>query len=208
MADKFDNFDELAANEVAGADYRILLRRATDSIAILAIHGGGIEPGTSEIADAIAEEDLSAGTTFSFYTFEGIRSKNNSDLHITSTHFDEPQAESLIGDSKVVITIHGEHSEEDGEGIFLGGLDVRLGRRIGQALKTAGFQVGKHKNPNLQGIEPENICNRGQTNAGVQLEISRTIRQQMFASLMTRTGRKTTKPAFKRFVKAVRSVIA
>jgi phage replication-related protein YjqB (UPF0714/DUF867 family) len=207
MADKYDDFEELASKEVAGVDYRILVRRATDSFAIVAPHGGGIEPGTSEIAAAIAEEDLAAGTNFSFYAFEGIKSKDNSDLHITATHFDEPISKSLICESRVVITIHGEHSEEDGEGVFLGGLDVRLGRRIGQALKTAGFEVGKHKNPNLQGIEPENICNRGQTKAGVQLELSRSVRLQMFSSL-TRTGRKTTKPAFKRFVKAVRSVIA
>lgn len=207
MADKYANFAELARKEVAGVDYRILLRRATSSFAIVAPHGGGIEPGTSEIADAIAEEDLSSEVNLSFYSFEGIKSEGNSDLHITSTHFDEPMCLTLICESDVVITIHGEHSEEDGQGVFIGGLDERLGRRIGRALRAAGFNVGKHKDPDLQGIEPANLCNRGKARAGVQLELSRNVRRQMFSSL-TREGRKTTKPPFRKFVKALRSVIA
>lgn len=41
-------------------------------------HGGGIEPGTSEIADAIG------GERGSFYTFGGLKSSGTADLHITS----------------------------------------------------------------------------------------------------------------------------
>ena len=207
MADKYKNFADLARKEVAGVDYRFLLRRATSSFAIVAPHGGGIEPGTSELADAVAEPDVSAGTTLSFYAFEGIKSDDNKDLHITATHFDEPTCLSLIKTAQVVITIHGEHSDEDGEGVFVGGKDKRLGQRLGKALKDAGFDVGKHKSSKLQGLEPENLCNRGKTKAGVQLELSQNVRKQMFASL-TRAGRKKTKPAFGRFVKALRSVIA
>jgi phage replication-related protein YjqB (UPF0714/DUF867 family) len=203
MADKYSHFAELAENEVAGVDYRTLSRRATPSFVIVAPHGGGIEPGTSEIADAIAEKDIAAGTNFSFYTFEGIKPAGNAELHITSTHFDEPVCLTLIRDSDIVITIHGEHSDE-GEGVFVGGLDKRLGRRIGRALKAAGFNVSKHQDPDLQGIEPANLCNRGKTGAGVQLELSQAVRRQMFASL-TRTGRKITKPPFRRFVNALRA---
>ena len=206
MADKYANFAELARNESAGVDYLILLRRATSSFAIVAPHGGGIEPGTSEIANAVAASDQSSGTNFSFYAFEGIKPRVNADLHITSTRFDEPMCLTLIRESDVVITIHGEHSEEDGDGIFIGGLDERLGRRIVRALRQAGFTVGKHKDPDLQGIEPRNLCNRGKTRAGVQLELSRNVRRQMFSSL-TREGRKTTKPPFRRFVKALRGVL-
>src|SRR5215475_5685832 len=66
MSDKYANFAELARKEVAGVDYRILVRQATSSFAIVAPQGGGIEPGTSEIADAVAESDLSAGTISRF----------------------------------------------------------------------------------------------------------------------------------------------
>jgi len=207
MSDKYANFAELARKEVAGVDYRIVARRATSSFAIVAPHGGGIEPGTSEIANAVAESDLSAGTNFSFYTFEGIKSEGNKDLHITSTNFDEPICISLIKTAEIIITIHGEHSDEDGEGVFVGGLNKRLGQRIGAALKAAGITVGTHKNPKLQGLEANNLCNRGQKKAGVQLELSQNVRKQMFASL-TREGRTKTKPAFRRFVEVLRSVIA
>jgi len=58
----------------------------SSGIAILSIHGGDIEPGTTRIANAIA------GWDHSFYTFEGIKTARNLSLHITSTRFDEPSA--------------------------------------------------------------------------------------------------------------------
>jgi phage replication-related protein YjqB (UPF0714/DUF867 family) len=165
---------------------------------VVAPHGGGIEPGTSEIAVAIAGEEVS------YYAFEGLKSAGNSDLHITSTRFDEPMCLTLIAGSDVILTIHGEKSEEDGGGVFVGGLDKTLGRRIGGELRAKGFVVGKHPDPELQGIEPNNLCNRGKSGKGVQLEISRSVREQMFASL-SRTGRQTKKRKFYAFVNAVRS---
>src|SRR5262249_34122734 len=154
---------------------------------IVAPHGGGIEPGTSEIADAIAAEK------FSFYTFEGLKSSDNHDLHITSTHFDEPMCLTLLGNSSIAVTIHGEHSEEDGEGVFLGGLAEDLGAEVGAALTRAGFDVRKHRDRRLQGREPENLCNRGTSKAGVQLELSKAVRRTLFKSL-TRAGRKERTP--------------
>src|SRR5262245_27911874 len=116
MADKYRNFAALAAAERSGIDYDILARRAQTAFVIVAPHGGGIEAGTSELADAVA------GATHSFYAFEGLKPSGNQDLHITSTRFDEPMCLSLIAASDVVVTLHGEHSEEDGEGVFMGGL--------------------------------------------------------------------------------------
>src|SRR4051812_27648221 len=111
MADKYGNFGELAAHERSGIDYRVLLRRARTTFDIVAPHGGGVEPGTSELADAVAAE------TFSFYAFEGLKASGNADLHITSTHFDEPLCLALIRDCCTIVTLHGEDSD-DGEGIF------------------------------------------------------------------------------------------
>jgi len=117
MPDQYCNFEELSRNETAGVDYRVLLRQAAASFAIVAPHGGGVEPGTSEIAGGIA------GDEFSFYAFEGLKTKGNAVLHITSTHFDEPLCLTLIGRSSLVITIHGEESTDDGEGVFVGGFN-------------------------------------------------------------------------------------
>ena len=58
MADTYPNFAALAQHERSGIDYRVVVRRAEPAFAIMAPHGGGIEPGTSEIADAIAAGNI------------------------------------------------------------------------------------------------------------------------------------------------------
>src|SRR3954470_20919117 len=94
MSDKYLSFDELSRNETSGMAFSIAVRQARKSFAIVAPHGGGIEPGTSEIADAIAAKELS------YYAFLGLKAKSgNTDLHITSTRFDEPMCLTLIGRS-------------------------------------------------------------------------------------------------------------
>jgi phage replication-related protein YjqB (UPF0714/DUF867 family) len=200
MPDKYSSFKELSQNETAGVDYRISLRQAQVGFAIVAPHGGGIEAGTSEIADAIAGEE------FSWYTFEGLKSSGNTSLHITSTRFDEPMCLTVIERSNIVVTIHGEESEADGEGVFVGGLNHGLGTSLGDALKAKGFDVRQHPDPKLQGLEPKNVCNRGMAGEGVQLELSRNVRRAMFSSLSVE-GRKHTTPKFGAFVDALRSVL-
>lgn len=200
MSDRYSNFQELSLNETTGVDYRILLRQAQTEFTILTPHGGGIEPGTSEIADAIASEE------FSFYAFEGLKSTGNKELHITSTRFDEPMCMTVIARSESVVTIHGEHSEADGEGVFIGGLDDELGASFGDALTAKGFDVRKHSDPKLRGREPKNVCNRGLSGKGVQFELSKSVRQSMFSSL-SGEGRKQTTARFTDFVDAVQGVL-
>ena len=77
-----------------------------------------------------------------------------------------------------------------------------LGASIGTLLRAKGFDVRKHPDCNLQGLDPQNICNRGTGGAGVQLELSRAVRETLFESL-TREGRKHPKPRFTVFVDAV-----
>lgn len=200
MADRYANFAELARHERSGIDYQVRARRARPAFAIVAPHGGGIEPGTSEIADAIAAD------RHSFHTLEGLKPSGNAVLHITSTRFDEPMCLTVLGHSVVVVTLHGEHSEDDGEGVFVGGRDGERGDRIGAALARQGFDVRRHDDPDLQGLEEKNICNRGTSRAGVQLELSKAVRKTLFESL-TREGRKHPTPRFAAFVSAVRRVL-
>jgi len=196
MADTYPNFAALEQHEQAGQDYRVVVRRAEPPFAIVAPHGGGIEPGTSEIADAIA------GQRWSFYSFEGLKRTGNGVLHITSTSFDEPMCLLLLGKTTRVVTIHGEESDDDGEGVFVGGLDEALGKDICGFLTTQGFNVRKHPDPHLQGLDEQNICNRGTSGAGVQLELSHSVRATLFESL-SREGRKHPTPRFTVFVDAV-----
>ena len=75
--DRYAGFAELAGHERLGTDYRIRLRSACPAFAIVAPHGGGIEPGTSELAEAVSGEQLS------FYAFEGLKRAGNAALHVT-----------------------------------------------------------------------------------------------------------------------------
>jgi phage replication-related protein YjqB (UPF0714/DUF867 family) len=101
MADKYRNFVELRQNEEPCRGFCICFRDRGARTLVLAPHGGKTEPGTSEIADAIASDDLS------FYSFEGIKSRGNGQLHIKSPRFDEPQCVNLVKASTKAISIHG-----------------------------------------------------------------------------------------------------
>ena len=83
MADRYRNFAQLRKGETEGIDYRICIRERVSFAVIIAPHGGRIEPGTFEIAAAIAEN------IHSLYCFEGLRNRPHRDLHIRSTCFDE-----------------------------------------------------------------------------------------------------------------------
>jgi phage replication-related protein YjqB (UPF0714/DUF867 family) len=52
----------------------------------MAPHGGGIEPGTIDIADNLA------GCDYTFYAFKGLKKGGNNILHINNNTFDEPIA--------------------------------------------------------------------------------------------------------------------
>lgn len=195
QTDTYTNFADLAAHERDGVDYRIRLQ-SRPGVAIVAPHGGGIEPGTSEIAEAVA------GTNFAFYSFEGLLSLDNRRLHITSTRFDEPRAMSLIAKATTVVTIHGEGSSN--EVVYIGGRDEILGSRMTAALRKAGFDVRIHPRKDLQGLGRDNICNRGKSGVGVQLELSAGIRRACFASPYPGDRSKTTS-RFKALISAIRS---
>ena len=61
---------------------------------------------------------------------------------------------------------------------MVGGLYVDLRSEIRRRLEAAGFQT-RTPPEGLQGIDPENICNRGRLKGGVQLEVSRKERDTL-----------------------------
>jgi phage replication-related protein YjqB (UPF0714/DUF867 family) len=153
---------------VEGQDYRIRIELRDPRILIMAPHGGNIERTTSEIAEAIA------GSNYSFYSFEGLKADGNGVLHLESHLFDEPRALQSIKKAEVVITVHGQIDQKDGF-VMVGGLDESLGSEIKEQLEAAGFKT-RPPTEGLMGTDPMNICNRGKLGQGVQLEISRKIR--------------------------------
>ena len=198
MGDKYESFRELATHEREGTDFQIRSRHTQSSTLIVAPHGGGIEPGTSEIADVVALEK------YSFYAFEGLKPSGNATLHITSTRFDEPRCLSMISCSNRVLVVHGRDIDEPI--VFLGERDFALMRTIARDLKDAGFATSERDEPEFQGVNPHNVCNRGSSGAGVQLEISVGLRRSMFKSLSS-AGREIRSEMFFLFTNALRKAM-
>lgn len=170
--DRYNNFAELRECETEDRDYRIRLRRGHGSFAIMAPHGGKIERGTSQLAEAIA------GKEHTFYLFEGIKDKNNHHLHITSDRFDEPRALELASYVRTVITIHGAKGKD--RNIYTGGQHPDLEQKILHALRDAGFTAMHDPSPTRQGKGITNICNRGYAGRGVQIELTQGLRKNLF----------------------------
>ncbi|WP_169713814.1 poly-gamma-glutamate hydrolase family protein [Paludifilum halophilum] len=197
MAGKYFNYAELESQEREGKDYRIYARdRGT---LILAIHGGGIEPGTQETAIGIAGEE------YNLYVFASLKPPGeNADLHITSTRFDEPQALHLVSKAVRVVSVHGVSGTEGT--CYMGGRDRYLKNRIREKLHKAGFDT-REAPDEIGGDDPENICNRGMTGRGVQLELDRALRDSFFEE-NKREGRKKKTKIYWKFVQAVREALS
>ncbi len=200
MPDRYLAFAELARHERAGTDYRIRLRSSSPVFLILAPHGGGIEPGTSELAEAVAGEQLS------FYAFEGLKRSGNAVLHLTSTRFDEPLCRALLARCDSVVTLHGERGAESKAAVRVGGLDEALAERMQDSLARHEFHVSRAVGWHM-GRQPENLCNQGRAGCGVQLELSRALRESAFESFSA-AGRTRRTTRFHDLVQAIVGALA
>jgi phage replication-related protein YjqB (UPF0714/DUF867 family) len=170
-ADSYRGYGDLARLQSEGVDYAVHVRYPENSpVAILAPHGGRIEGGTSAVARLIA------GIEHGLYLFEGLRAANDNfdHLHLTSHCFDEPRCLELIAGCDTVIAIHGYAAP--GADVLLGGRDERLKSALAPALAARGLSVPTNGH-DFPGLDPRNICNRGRTGQGVQMELSASLRR-------------------------------
>ena len=185
-ATSYRSFADLQKHQVLGKDYDIVVcHRASSRVAVIAPHGGGIERRTSEIARAISGMDLN------LYLFEGIKSSGNNytALHLTSHRFDEPSCLDLIAQCLFVVSVHGCSGND--KKVLLGGLDLALKAQLAEALAHVGVAVETDGHA-FPATDRNNICNRGRSRKGVQLEITGSLRGS---------------PEENRVVSAVRSVL-
>ena len=189
MPDFYSNFRQLQLYEQEGEDYQINVSLNWHQVLIIAPHGGKIESYTSQITQWIAAED------FAWYFFEGLNDLHNRRLHITSHNFDEPTVLQALHEAHTVMTIHGLKNSID-EFLMVGGLDTTFGSELRVKLQHQGFIVRESKQ-RYSGIRATNICNRGWSGKGVQLEISFALRKRIIEDAKCRI----------RFIGTVRSVI-
>jgi phage replication-related protein YjqB (UPF0714/DUF867 family) len=87
----------------------------------------------------------------------------------------------------------------------VGGRNQGLKNRIIQKLKNNGFNA-KEDTTDHSGRDVENICNKCKSMEGLQLEISKGLRDKMIKGL-NRKDRKLTTEVFDKFVQSIRSVL-
>ena len=131
--------------------------------------------------------------------------RNNLDLHLKSSRFDEPEGRMIASQVETVVTIHGCQGA-DAE-VFVGGRHARLVEKLIEQLSDAGFQAEPSTVTGLRGINRDNLCNGGHLGMGVQLELTRGLRQMMFKAL-DRDSRKNKIVMFETFISVVRDVLA
>jgi len=166
--DTYKNISALRQSEKEGEDFIISSVQTNSNVAVIAIHGGKIEKGSSEVAKLLATKG-----NYNYYSFEGIKNGSNAVLHITSTNFDEKLAKEIVGKSKKTISVHGMAGSDLTTN--LGGLDLDLCELIEKHLVEAGFKVAKAPKE-LSAKNPNNIVNCNLSKKGVQLELTKGLR--------------------------------
>jgi phage replication-related protein YjqB (UPF0714/DUF867 family) len=202
LAEPLNYKEVLDRGYLPGRDIRIAFGDANISRCLLvAPHGGGIEPGTSELLRAVAELG-----NWAWYEFAGfLRNNNHQELHIASTRFDEPILLGLLPKANFIVTLHG--SQALGEPVaHIGGTwdQGRAGITAGINSSTARHGIQAIDAPaHLKGADPANITNRGRLGHGIQIELSRSARNLLFPPDCSREARGKRSPGLAALAKAI-----
>ena len=198
---KNNSFEKLESEEVENEDYTINSKDTGSDTLLIAIHGGGLEPGTTELVEYIAKEN-----NYSYYTFNGIKKSGNRKMHITSTDYDEPLALELVNKSLITLSFHG-YDEPNKKHTYVGGLDTALVKKVIEQLNEANFSASIAPE-SLDGSEKDNIVNQNNKNKGVQLELSTAQREEFFKNNdLSRENRKNKQAAFYDYIEAIEKVL-
>ena len=182
---------------------------------VMAIHGGGIEKGTSEIALATAGYHpatlipaIDGHPLHDFWLFEGLLPSGNGKLHVTASHYDDPIARELVRNARRCISLHGCTDTQANGKIQIGGRDHELRDIVLEELTTARIPAEIATDPMLNGDLPDNIANRTKIRGCAQLEMGTSYRASLFGA-DTRAQRKhTTNKKFWRLVRALRKAMS
>lgn len=202
-------------------DNDLVLNTPFPQTTVIAPHGGGIEVGTSELCLAIAgyhpatlAVTPTGGPVYDYWMFEGLRSSNNGELHVTSKNCDDPYARSLCAGARYAVALHGCTTAQAGlsdgtQAVLVGGLDGTLKGHLIEELRAVGIQaIDAAPYADLNGDHVDNIANRTLLGMGGQMELTTPLRTAMFGTNTRAERKNTTLPLFWTFVGAIRAALA
>ncbi|MGW4702153.1 poly-gamma-glutamate hydrolase family protein [Streptomyces sp. NPDC004285] len=203
------------------ADFDLATKAGYPRTAILALHGGGIEIGTSELALGIAGYDPGDITptapallpaTYDYFLFEGLLSTGNKALHVTSRNCDDHVALSLAASHLNVLSLHGCQYDQlgmpepmiwppssDPRLAVVGGLNAEFRAALVYEIGRAGFPAvdafdSRYANrlQDFNGSHVTNPCNLTMLRKGAQIEMTTELRQSLFGDYSSRSRRAST----------------
>jgi phage replication-related protein YjqB (UPF0714/DUF867 family) len=147
------------------------------SLGLVAIHGGGIEPGTEEIARFVAYHSGA-----SLYVYAGRRAAGNLSLHRPSHRLklhDRPLVIKFLNHVIMAISIHGHGRNE--RCVYVGGLHQAMVHQFVEAAQAALSPYEWIFDPesipsDMRGQNPNNIVNLPPAQ-GMQLELPKDLRR-------------------------------
>ncbi|MBI5745136.1 MAG: poly-gamma-glutamate hydrolase family protein [Elusimicrobia bacterium] len=160
--DTYKDFSALRAANVEGRDYSREVYFRGSPVAVFAPHGGDIEPATSRLAR------VTAGKDFNLYIFNGWLGRDSGRLHVTASHFDDPEAVFIATSSALGVSFHAQ--ADRGSRVCVGGANRAAAQLMARRLEDAGF-AAETPCARLPGTSAGNIVNRP-VYGGVQLEIT------------------------------------
>lgn len=170
--DYYTSMTQLERETKEGIDWKKETRDQGNQVLIVAPHGGNIEQGTSELTKLLAQQG-----GYDYFSFEATRPSNNTQLHVTSTHYDDPTLHQMVEGRSATISIHG--AKGDDPIVFLGGAKSDLRDEIQSQLESRGFTV-QVPPEYLGGLNENNFINKNENSTGVQLELTTSLRKALF----------------------------
>ena len=174
--DYYRSMTDLLHDTQEGKDWTKESTNRHSNVLIFAPHGGSIEKGTTELTKAIANKG-----NYDYYAFNGTRNKNNSQLHVTSTNYNDPDLINRNYNKDISISVHGAGQSQGKNTVLIGGRDEKLIQLISKELSTFKFNVQRSLG-HLAGIDTNNVVNYNKKGQGVQLELTPDLRKSFFSN--------------------------
>ena len=203
--DYYRSMTDLLKDTQEGKDWTKENTNRHSNVLIFAPHGGNIEKGTTELTKAIANKG-----NYDYYAFNGTRNKNNSQLHVTSTNYNDPDLINRNYNKDISISVHGAGQSQGKNTVLIGGRDEKLIQLISKELSTFKFNVQRSLG-HLAGIDTNNVVNYNKKGQGVQLELTPDLRKSFFSngddSSKARKNEKNWTSTMDRFATAINNAI-
>ncbi|OFO42318.1 poly-gamma-glutamate hydrolase family protein [Staphylococcus sp. HMSC070D05] len=203
--DYYRSMTDLLKDTQEGKDWTKESTNRHSNVLIFAPHGGNIEKGTTELTKAIANKG-----NYDYYAFNGTRNKNNSQLHVTSTNYNDLDLINRNYNKDVSISVHGAGQSQGKNTVLIGGRDEKLIQLISKELSTFKFNVQRSLG-HLAGIDTNNVVNYNKKGQGVQLELTPDLRKSFFSngddSSKARKNEKNWTSTMDRFATAINNAI-